>query len=73
MTELEAETIVDKLKEELAAIVFRAIGAGSMCWCEVQDAGTFDDLGAKHVGEETVRELRELLVQRLVEETGGNS
>lgn len=42
------------LDQELEGAVFQALGAASVCWESLQEAGVFDSTRAKQIGEELV-------------------
>ena len=39
-------------------IVFKAIGAASMCWSKIDKVGVFDSTKAKAIAEELIKDLR---------------
>lgn len=47
--------------DTLEAVVFQAIGAGSVCWESLEGTGVFQDGQAREVGEAAVARIRALL------------
>ena len=51
--------------DDIASVVFQAIGGGSVCWESMEGTGIFDDVHAKRLGDDAVARINELLaVQR---------
>ena len=45
-------------EDPMAAVVYQAIGTGSMCWSEIESAGVFQDQEAARVAEGLLTWLR---------------
>ena len=53
--------------EDITAVVYLAIGAGSACWENLEGAGVFESTRASILGQAVLEELR----RRGVDETAG--
>lgn len=51
---------LEEREKRLSQMVHIAIGAGSACWCNIELAGTFDDMGACKIASELIATIVEL-------------